>query len=56
MNDDEVQRLLSSAEKRNITNVEVLLEENKNSVISKKVKLISRPKGVSDISSFFKKV
>lgn len=53
MDDDDIQRLLSTAEKRNISNVEVLLEEE-NIGPSKKTKISERPKGVSDISSFFK--
>ena len=56
MSDEEIEKLLGTAEKRNISNVQILLdEENKNISASKKVKLTVRPKGVNDISSFFHK-
>ena len=50
-------RLLASAEKRSITNLDTLLDEEETENLNpKKAKLNERPKGVKDISSFFKKI
>lgn len=53
--DDEVQIIINSAVKKNIS-VADFLREQENKPPIKRQKFVERPSGVSDISSFFKKI